>query len=170
MPHCGCEKRKCHCECYNHEIMPTPTPIDEYLNKCEKILFTGNYNKTTLKLYPEISKRMESVEINFPTLGAKGFSYIQFSCMSDAAGQNKFVDLVFDIALYNNNLSTGEKIGQISIINIQRDNQAECDLLRSGPVVKVFDINSQSGYFKNVTRVILDLRQPERVFYFIGKY
>ncbi len=167
---CGCERKKSHCGCNNLPVPIDTTPIDSYLTRCERILFTGNYDKSTLQLYPDVSKRMESVEIDFPTLGAKGFTYIQFSCMTDKAQTTTFVDLAFDIALYNNNLITGEKIGQISIINIQRDEQADCTLLRSGPIVKVFDINSKSGYFKDVSKVILDLRQPIRVFYFIGKY
>ncbi len=165
MPQCGCHRK---CGCINHNnIYPE---IQSLLEPCEQVLFTGNFTESTLKLYPEISNRIESVEVDFPSLGAKGFCYVQFSCMSTKDELTKFVDLAFDIALYNNNLATGQKIGQISCINLQRDELADCQLLRSGPVVKSFDINSSSGAFKNVSRVLLDFRNPVRVFYFLGKY
>jgi len=127
----------------------------------EIVLFTGNYNindqhidKVTYLLLPEIGANKN---------GYNAFIGNYYNVNDSKNSQNLLLEYN-NISSYLPDMKT--KIGQIQFtgldINKTKKNVASVKL-------RAFDINSSSGIYVNVTKVVIDNYKPRRIIYFIGK-
>ena len=131
------------------------------LDNSEVVLFTGNYNindqhidNITYLLLPEIDANRN---------GYNAFIGNYYNVNDSKNSRNLLLEYN-NITSYLPDMKT--KIGQIQFtgldMNKTKKNVASVKL-------RAFDVNSSSGIYANVTKVVINNYKPRRIIYFIGK-
>ncbi len=170
MPHCGCHKKRSHCDCdYVHDNSQYPV-VQSLLGPCENVLFTGTYDRANWGLTPT-STDDNNVGTNFIALSINptGYTSVTVNTLFNKAkplGSPSFYTENYYIPSFNSDLSL--KLGEVNIQGSYPEQGNAGGITTGG--IQSFDVSSCSGIFKNVNRVIIDFNNPVRVLYFIGKY
>ncbi len=174
MPHCGCHHKKhnyCENEIYDHCHHHSQYPgVQNLLGQCEKVLFTGTYDRGNWGLTPT-STDDNNVGTNFINLSLNtiGYTSVTVTTLFNKAkplGSPSFYTENYYIPSFNSDLST--KLGEVNIQGSYPETGNAGGITTGG--IQSFDVSSRSGIFHHVNRVIIDFNNPIRVLYFIGKY
>jgi len=132
------------------------------LDISETVLFTGTYNINdqinngiTYTLSPVISKNPN---------GYNPFIGNYYNTTDKSHSSNNLLLEYNNISSYLSDYKT--KIGQIQFTGLDI-NKSKND--KASVKFRVFDVNSSSGIYANITKVIIDNRKINRVISFIGK-
>jgi hypothetical protein len=133
-----------------------------HLNDSEKVLFTGTYN-----INDQVNNGITYTLLPVIDINKNGYNPFigNYYNITDKSHSSHNLLLEYNnISSYLSDLKT--KIGQIQFtgldINKTTNNVASVKL-------REFDVNSCSGIYANVSKVIIDNRKTKRVILFIGK-
>ncbi len=168
---CGCEKKRSHCGCANRGFQPPQPSISigvQNLLGCDCILFTGTYDKTSIRLTPTSTDDNYAATGVFNTSlcnsGYGSWSATGIANSSALLGSPIFTTENYYFASYDDSLST--KYGEVNFEATYPSNTVGGI---TPSTVQSFDVSSKSGIYSNVKRVIIDFNNDVRVLYFIGK-
>lgn len=144
--------------------------INKHLDCCkEKVLFTANYavNEFGGATTPNSNGEFVPVKVNLPELD-NSYSIIGnvfFNGFTKLPGAPEFISEVYNLATYTSNLTEREGLlvwtGTYPNITIGPG--------ITSPSIQSFDVETKSGIYSKVTRVLIDFRKPIlRTVYFIG--
>lgn len=139
--------------------------INKYLNYREKIYYTANYDVLA------VNKKDNTITVpcnmsgntNGYNLCVSRFAYCEDIFKKDC----RFLWEQYTIASFDYSLLYRE--GQIDFTGLYPDgNDLEQSTGVSTNKVQVFNVDSGSGLYKNIHKVLIDFRKPVRVIYFVG--
>ncbi len=151
----------CHCGCdCNHNT----TPIDNLLNNCERVLFTGSYNKNDRVLISDTTTTTSTLLMNI-SVNPGGYNpriVVSYQVKDNLIPPNNLLDETFTITSFEKDLKT--KLGLIEFTNFYPNSGT----LTSSNFL-FYDVLTKSGLYSHVKRVIIDFTNDVRIIYFIGR-
>ena len=138
-----------------------PEDINKYLNYREKVYYTGNYDIAAITNNGDTNTVPcnISANINGYNLCVSRFAYCEDVFKKDV----KFMWEQFTIASFDYSLLYRE--GQIVFTSLYPDTGT---LGVSANNLQVFNVDSGTGLYKNIHKIVIDFRKPVRTIYFIG--
>ena len=136
--------------------------ILDVLSHSERVLFTGWYNLSDRNLQCNVSTIPMTLDINLC-----GYNVLVDIYTPNQDKSKPPVQLTLRNETISSFDSTNVRIGQISTVNVYIEPRNTANV--TNPSIQVFDVQSASGIYKNVKKVIIDYRLEPRYVYFVGK-
>lgn len=131
-----------------------------FLKEGEIVLFTGNYNLSN----GNVSGNLDTLSVTIDKI-PNSFNILvaQSNAVNLKNSTNIYLLENYTLSSYKSNNS--KKIGQISWNGLYPNGQT---IFTTLPSIQKFIVLGNNGIFKNVTSVVIDFNNPDRVIYFVG--